>query len=76
MDKNKNSNLIVKCPKCFKEFKYYESKNRPFCSLRCSDIDLGNWFQEQYSTPVQGPLEADEEGELLRLIEDKYSNDL
>ncbi len=33
------------CPQCQKptEFKY-----RPFCSKRCADLDLGNWFNEGY----------------------------
>ena len=25
---------------------------RPFCSTRCADVDLGRWFQGQYSIPV------------------------
>lgn len=25
---------------------------RPFCSKRCADIDLGKWFNEEYSTPA------------------------
>ena len=24
-------------------------KYRPFCSKRCADIDLGNWFNEKYT---------------------------
>jgi endogenous inhibitor of DNA gyrase (YacG/DUF329 family) len=24
---------------------------RPFCSKRCSDIDLGRWFNESYVVP-------------------------
>ena len=24
-------------------------KYRPFCSKRCADIDLANWFNEKYS---------------------------
>lgn len=33
------------CPLCKKPsvFKY-----RPFCSARCKDIDLGNWFLQKY----------------------------
>jgi endogenous inhibitor of DNA gyrase (YacG/DUF329 family) len=33
----------------------WEKNNyRPFCSLRCSQIDLGNWASEIYtlSTPI------------------------
>ena len=25
---------------------------RPFCSRRCADIDLGRWFQGQYTIPA------------------------
>lgn len=25
---------------------------RPFCSSRCSDVDLGRWFQGQYAVPA------------------------
>ena len=36
----------MKCPICKKEFT--DTKYRPFCSKRCADIDLGNWFNEVY----------------------------
>ncbi len=36
----------MKCPICKKEFS--DMKYRPFCSKRCADIDLGNWFNEAY----------------------------
>jgi len=28
---------------------------RPFCSRRCADIDLGNWFDESYRVPSRDP---------------------
>lgn len=31
---------------------------RPFCSRRCADVDLGNWFSESYAVPV--PDDEDE----------------
>jgi endogenous inhibitor of DNA gyrase (YacG/DUF329 family) len=31
---------------------------RPFCSKRCSDIDLGRWLRGAYAIPAQ---EADDE---------------
>jgi hypothetical protein len=37
----------MKCPICKKEV--VDMKYRPFCSKRCADIDLGNWFNEKYS---------------------------
>ncbi len=36
----------MRCPICKKEIA--DSKYRPFCSKRCADIDLGNWFNEKY----------------------------
>ena len=36
----------MKCPICKKELT--DLKYRPFCSKRCADIDLGNWFNEKY----------------------------
>ena len=44
-----------KCPICGKLEK--AGKFRPFCSKRCADIDLGNWFSESYTVPV---VELDE----------------
>lgn len=46
----------MKCPICGKELE--DKKYRPFCSKRCADIDLGNWFNEKYSFAAQ---EVDEE---------------
>ncbi len=39
-----------KCPICGKLAP--ANKYRPFCSKRCADIDLGNWFNESYSVPA------------------------
>ena len=36
---------------------------RPFCSRRCADIDLGNWFTESYRVPSQEPEDAAEADE-------------
>ncbi|MBL7664936.1 MAG: DNA gyrase inhibitor YacG [Bacteriovoracaceae bacterium] len=44
--------LIVKCSHCEKEFSYYTSKFRPFCSERCKMVDLGRWLSEEYAIPV------------------------
>lgn len=45
-----------RCPICKKIAP--AGKYKPFCSKRCADIDLGNWFNESYRIPVQ---EMDEE---------------
>ena len=48
MDKKKT--LIVKCPTCKKEVVYSEENPfRPFCSEKCRLVDLGQWFEEDYS---------------------------
>ena len=48
---------VHKCPICGK---LTDSKEyRPFCSKRCADIDLGNWFNEGYV--IEGKAPADEE---------------
>ena len=36
----------MKCPICRQEVT--DTKYKPFCSKRCADIDLGNWFVEKY----------------------------
>ena len=30
---------------------------RPFCSVRCKMVDLGNWLDEAYRVPVNGEWE-------------------
>ena len=34
------------CPECKKPV---DEKFKPFCSKRCSDLDLGRWSNESYS---------------------------
>jgi endogenous inhibitor of DNA gyrase (YacG/DUF329 family) len=44
---------IVDCPTCGKKVEWTEdSKYRPFCSVRCKQIDLGAWAEEKYVIPV------------------------
>jgi len=38
-----------KCPLCGKA---RDAHYRPFCSRRCSDIDLGRWLSESYAMPL------------------------
>lgn len=55
-----NKILRVNCPGCEKEFSYYESAFRPFCSERCKQIDLGHWFSESYRVPDKTATVVDE----------------
>jgi len=47
---------VARCPICGRAA---TAVNRPFCSVRCADIDLGRWLTEQYRIPGP-PEEADE----------------
>lgn len=37
------------CPICGKPT---DTGNRPFCSRRCADLDLGRWMTGAYSIPL------------------------
>ncbi len=47
-----------KCPMCGKVVPV--GKYRPFCSKRCADIDLGNWFNESYRVEAEDDIESEE----------------
>lgn len=57
--------LKVNCPTCKKVFHYYDSGFRPFCCERCKLVDLGHWFEENYSVA----------GEKLQVTPEEYSED-
>ncbi len=42
-----STDKTYKCPICGKE--HTDNTYRPFCSKRCADIDLGKWFNGDYS---------------------------
>ena len=51
-----------RCPSCRK--KVVETTLRtllPFCSQRCKMVDLGKWFNEEFSIPAADTLEDDEQ---------------
>ena len=58
----------MKCPNSKKEFS--DMKYRPFCSKRCADIDLANWFNEKYTFVAE---EIDEK-DLEELEKAKYDS--
>lgn len=62
----------MKCPICHKEFE--DKKYRPFCSKRCADIDLANWFNEKYSFQAVETDEKDLE-ELEKALEKQEEAD-
>ena len=47
----------VNCPTCNKPVSWGEqSPYRPFCSIRCQLIDLGEWAAEEKRIPSSGDL--------------------
>jgi endogenous inhibitor of DNA gyrase (YacG/DUF329 family) len=62
--------IAVKCPHCKKQFNYYESNFRPFCSERCKLIDLGHWLTGSYSVPSNTPLSDDDIEAVLKEQQD------
>ena len=44
-------NQKIKCVNCDKEFDV-TLDTKPFCSKRCSYIDLNNWLGEKYSIHI------------------------
>lgn len=65
--------MEVKCPTCGKQVEFNATnKFRPFCSQRCSTLDLGAWADEKYRVPVeQADLSAvNENEESARLAEE------
>ncbi len=46
----------MSCPICKKQT---NAKYRPFCSMRCADIDLGKWLTGSYAIPAADTDEED-----------------
>lgn len=44
---------LIRCPICRRTFDTDYSPAMPFCSERCRQIDLGRWYDEGYSVPVE-----------------------
>lgn len=59
---------MVKCPICKADFS--DLSYRPFCSKRCADIDLGNWFGEKYAVEAT-ELDESQQQELIELLDDE-----
>ena len=51
---------ILQCSMCGKPYEPAIVTTRPFCSLRCQQIDLKNWFDESYSLPMERDIEYDD----------------
>ena len=53
-------NKKIKCISCNIEFDM-NSDTKPFCSKRCSNIDLNNWLDEKY---------------IIHFVENDYEKDI
>ena len=59
----KMMNIKIKCPVCKKDAIWEDNAFRPFCSERCSLVDLGKWANGKYSVEVEDAEEDRKEGE-------------
>ncbi|WP_083928825.1 DNA gyrase inhibitor YacG [Geopsychrobacter electrodiphilus] len=50
---------LIRCPRCGKSTVWQNNPDRPFCSEKCREVDLGRWANEDYSIP--GPEVQPEE---------------
>jgi endogenous inhibitor of DNA gyrase (YacG/DUF329 family) len=61
--------MKVKCPGCGKMTEYdVNNRYRPFCSERCSILDLGAWADEKFKIPA-----IDQESESVNENDDSES---
>ncbi|WP_371171475.1 DNA gyrase inhibitor YacG [Aliiroseovarius sp. 2305UL8-7] len=60
----------MSCPVCQKEA---DPKYRPFCSRRCSDVDLGRWLNGSYAVPAEAPEDLNEAADALSQQEQKQT---
>jgi len=42
------------CPTCGNRITVTQSPTPPFCSVRCQQIDLGRWLDEEIRVPYEG----------------------
>jgi len=62
MSKKPEKSPMVHCPTCRKGVEWNDSSTwKPFCSERCSLIDLGEWFEEKPRIPGDPYLSDEDE---------------
>ncbi|NWH07319.1 MAG: DNA gyrase inhibitor YacG [Alphaproteobacteria bacterium] len=50
--------MSARCPICGRPA---EPRERPFCSRRCRDVDLGRWLSGAYAIPAATPPEDEDD---------------
>lgn len=53
---------MTTCPICSKPT---HTEHKPFCSLRCREVDLNRWFTGSYSIPVPDSEISEEDIDVL-----------
>lgn len=56
-----DQDLVIEGKKCAQCGKPVVLKYRPFCSERCTQLDLSNWLNEEYRVPVVETDDFDED---------------
>ena len=51
----------IRCPTCGVPFESKNSTALPFCCLRCKQVDLGRWLNEEYGVPSESDPDPDHE---------------
>jgi len=59
MTTEKPAEIVGRCPICKRPT---DATYRPFCSRRCSDVDLQRWFAGSYAIPAIEVDDPDMEG--------------
>jgi endogenous inhibitor of DNA gyrase (YacG/DUF329 family) len=54
------------CPICKKPFEADTIAHAPFCSLRCKDRDLAQWFGDGYAVPGRAASPEEIASEVIR----------
>lgn len=64
---------VRRCKSCEKDLPPRESNSfEPFCSKRCSLVDLGKWFDETYRIPSRTIGEDEDGGNGLALADSEF----
>lgn len=60
--RSRSKEPMIACPTCGNRFAPRTTVVMPFCSVRCQQIDLGRWLNEEIGLPVTSN-ESDEEAD-------------
>ena len=63
---------MTKCPTCSELS--VDKIHAPFCSRRCSQVDLGRWFSGEYAVPSTEPPDGTELEMIERSFQEKNTN--